>query len=463
MADAVPIHVPRENVNDDSVRLLNWRVKNGEPVRQGQVVAELETSKATFELHSPADGVLSYSLAEGQEVAVGGVLCHVLGEGATLPATSAPAPAAPEPALARAATPVNGEPIAPAAPRNGHSRPAASGTRISPLARRMIEQRGLNPAEFSGKGLVRVCDVLCALGEAPAPARQQQRPAPAPRGEGVPAVPPPVPAAGVAFKTEPLPRAKRVEAKYLSSGRHHTLASVVTVACPTRGLRAAVSAQAGAGANATSILLFETARLLRKYPAFNAFHSDGNANFYEQVNIGFALDGGRGLKVPVIRDADQKSIQQITSEMQDDVVAYLDEKLPVESLAGGTFTVTDLSGEGVFTFHPLINQGQSAILGVGAEFIPPGTSVGMFNLILAFDHQLSEGRAAAKFLGELRDRIGSYEKAVATPDERAAEPACSECLTPLGELRRNEHYLLQTISPGGAVKPVCSVCIAGFR
>jgi 2-oxoglutarate dehydrogenase E2 component (dihydrolipoamide succinyltransferase) len=275
-----------------------------------------------------------------------------------------------------------------------------------------------------------------------------------------------VPAAGVPFKSDPLPRAKRIEAKYLSSGFRNTLASVVTVACPTRGLRAAASAHSGgAGTNATAVILFEAARLLRKYPAFNAFFAEGNVNAYEQVHIGFALDGGHGLKVPVIRDADAKSIQQITAEMQDLVVGYLDEKLPVESLAGGTFTVTDLSGEGVFSFHPLINQGQSAILGLGAEFFPPGTSVGMFNLILAFDHQLAEGRMAAKFLGDLRERLGSYESALAPVGHSAAadEPACSQCLTPLSELRRNDHHLLQAVTASGAVAPVCSACVSGWR
>ena len=80
---------------------------------------------------------------------------------------------------------------------------------------------------------------------------------------------------------------------------------------------------------------------------------------------------GAGLKVPVLREADAKSITEIASEMRDLVVTYLDDALAVGSLAGGTFTVTDLSGEGVTAFHPLINQGQSAILGICAEVFRP--------------------------------------------------------------------------------------------
>lgn len=82
-------------------------------------------------------------------------------------------------------------------------------------------------------------------------------------------------------------------------------------------------------------------------------------------------------------------------------------------LAGGTFTITDLSGEGVSSFRPLINQGQSAILGVCSEVFAPGGKVGRFDLTLAFDHQLTEGRTAARFLNDLRERLGHHEASLA--------------------------------------------------
>src|SRR5207247_2570732 len=106
----------------------------------------------------------------------------------------------------------------------------------------------------------------------------------------------------------------------------------------------------------------------------------------------------------------------------------------IESLAGGTFTITDLSGEEVFHFLPLINQGQSAILGVGAEvFLPPGRD-GMFTLTLAFDHSLSEGRQAARFLKELSNRLQHYEATLGrlpSAESASEEPCCCECLRPL--------------------------------
>jgi hypothetical protein len=136
-----------------------------------------------------------------------------------------------------------------------------------------------------------------------------------------PTFPTPIAAAGVTTRSERLPRSKRTEAKYLRSGRDTTLASVVTVGCPTRGFREAAGRHPAIAGNPTAVIVFEAARLLRKYPAFNAFHADGEIRYYEQVNLGFAVDAGRGLKVPVIKNADRKGIAEIADEMRELVVA----------------------------------------------------------------------------------------------------------------------------------------------
>jgi hypothetical protein len=272
-----------------------------------------------------------------------------------------------------------------------------------------------------------------------------------------------VAAAGVPVRAERLSRAKRTEAKYLRAGAGSTLASVVTVACPTRGLRAAAGRVAALGGNVTALIVFEAARLLKGYPALNAYHDDGTAYYYDEVNVGFAVDGGRGLKVPVVRRADTKGVVAIADEMRELVVAYLDDALPVAALAGGTFTVTDLSGEGVTAFHPLINRGQSAILGVCAEVFPRGGGDGWFNLVLAFDHQLSEGRSAARFLGELRDRLAHYESAIpGAPEVADGEPRCSRCQAGYRELAADGHALVQTVGPDRSTRLLCKLCFEGW-
>jgi hypothetical protein len=279
-------------------------------------------------------------------------------------------------------------------------------------------------------------------------------------------VPGPAPLAlpvGIPFRTEDLPRHKRIEAAYLASGRARTLASVVSVICPTSGLKAAAAAHAELGGGASALIVYETARLLRKYPVFNAFHHEGRVNYYEQVNVGFAVDADRGLKVPVISGADVKSVNEITQEIENFVLSYLNGNLSVESLAGGTFTITDLSGEDVFLFHPLINQWQAAILGIGAEYFPPGSDEGFFNLILAFDHQLAEGRLAAKFLRELRDRVRSYEPALrAGKNSGRPEPACSRCLRTASELVALDAPLLQSVRADGEKTLICKICLEGW-
>ncbi len=278
------------------------------------------------------------------------------------------------------------------------------------------------------------------------------RPNPPPQGGRGPDATGPaivVPASGVGFRTETLPRAKKIEAKYIRSAYDSTLASVVAVACPTRGFRAK------AGDLAPALILFETARLLRKYPTLNAFHRDGTINTYDDVNLGYAIDAGRGLKVAVIRDADRKSVDAIAGELREAIVAYLGDELPVESLSGGTFTVTDLAGEGVASFLPLINQGQSAILGVGGEV------AGHYQLVLTFDHQLSEGRLAARFLNDLKARLAHHEGVLAPSSSPSEMPACARCARTAGELEELGIFLVPTARPGGESRLLCTRCLRG--
>ena len=264
-------------------------------------------------------------------------------------------------------------------------------------------------------------------------------------------------------------RSKQTEIRYLTSGYHNTLPSVVTVAVPTLGLRAAVMQYAHGPGSTTAIILFEVARLLQHYPLFNAFYADGAACLYEAINIGFALDAGHGLKVPVIRHADTKSLPEIASEMQVMLHRYLDNTLRVDDLVAGTFTITDLSGEGVLTFHPLINQGQGAILGIGSAYGSGGGPVeGFFTLTLSFDHQLTEGQQAAQFLQELARRLQAYEAVMQTQSSEIHEPRCARCLTPLSRLRqldpgqRGTHFLVQIIQSDGTRAYCCSLCMQGW-
>ncbi len=465
MKNSTPVIIPQDNVNDESVTLLSWSVPNGEKVAQGQMIAEIETSKAVMEIEAPASGVLEYSLEPGNDIDVGATLCNILGD--ELVGAAADSPPVTEPMPRISSPSPNGEGTTLSTQVDG------TPTHFTKKAQALLEQRGIPLDRFAGRGLVRTEDVLLELGEV-SPSTSSSSSKDLLRKERLKPQGSPTPAMGVPYRSEKLSKSKRTEIGYLSSGYQNSLPSVITVAIPTRGLKAAVERNNTIEASSSAVIIFEVARLLGHYPWFNAFYQDGHLNLYDEVNIGFAIDGDLGLKVPVIRSANTKSIVEITNEMQELMVAYLNNSLSNTNLQGGTCTVTDLSGEGVFAFHPLLNQGQSAILGVGGEFFPPGSREGVFNLILAFDHQVSEGRQAAKFLRELGEHLQAYEAALSSGQagdsdaEDVKKLSCARCLTPLTKIQEWDkfehwdHFMVQMVKPNGQRGYLCSVCMRGW-
>ena len=168
------------------------------------------------------------------------------------------------------------------------------------------------------------------------------------------------------------------------------------------------------------------------------------------------MDGGLGLKVPVIGHADRKGLVEIAEELEGFLLDYVNGQLATAALAGGTFTITDLSGEDVVSFHPLINQGQAAILGIGAE--QPLIDGACCQLMLSFDHQLAEGRMAARFLKELRDRIATYALPARFDETRQVVVACSSCRRAARELG-DDAPLLEAVDTDGGKTWICRACL----
>lgn len=455
MNDIVPIYIPRDNVNDETVMILEWHVKDGDAVSAGQPLVEVETSKAAFEIESPRAGVVKRTAPSEGEVAIGEVLCYI---GETLSAV--------ETHLAdkRVARPIVASAVAPTQPVAGAPirlapAPPAHGRRFSHKAEELIRSRGLRESDLAYRGLIRAQDILLHLGEI----------VPQPTCDGLAtmeAEPASRVATGVAVRSETLPRAKRLEAKLLSWSHRHALRSVVTTAVPARGLWKLKKEDPKVAEQLSAAVIYECGRLLRKYPYLNACCDSRQVSFYEQVNIGYALDVERGLKVPVVRNADTKSMTAIIDERRLFLVDYLNDELRPEAMAGATFTVTDLSGEDVFLFDPLIVEGQAAILGVGGELARAGVAESFYNLILAFDHRLAEGRMAARFLGELKERLLAHQDAIAKSAAEALprrEPCCSRCLIVLSEIHHLGGHLLQIVdNPEGKASLVCSICLTNW-
>ncbi len=152
------------------------------------------------------------------------------------------------------------------------------------------------------------------------------------------------------------------------------------------------------------LITYETARLLVKYPVLNAYYHDKKVMEYLDVNIGVALDMDNGLKVYTLKNTDKLSLEGVELGISQGVYDYFRKTLTPDQIKGSTFTITDLSGMGVDRFVPLISYKQAAILGVSSFDM----KLNRFTLSLSFDHRVTEGKVASKFLSELSSKVIKY-------------------------------------------------------
>ena len=481
MPEIVFVTIPQETVNDESVRILSWKVPSGTVVAQDQVLCEVETSKAVMDIEAPAAGTVVYSVPAGDEVPVGSTICQIVPAGMAVPSMVETATeiaqgdpvgqASPvdAPVVVVESSPVSTATAAPAkaaVPADTAQEPTiAEGNlppaRLTPLAAKLAAEFGYAKESFARGALVRRDDVLRRAGKLPpaAPKKKAGAAVCAPAAKAEPE--PNLPVAGVGVTWSDLPRRKVFEARVLSQGQARTVQSQVTSSVRAPRLRARLQRLGFTDSGLGALILFEAARLLRKYPEFNAVHDRGKMGLYADVNIGWAVDGGAGaagLMVPVIPQADTKTVQEIVEIMQRQIDAYVEGKLATSDFLGGTFTISDLSGDGISHFNPLISQGQSAILGVGGETDGAGNET--LYLTLAFDHQLGEGRKAAQFVRELAGRLEEHaalEPAPVQAAPAAGEPYCSLCQRDRAALKAIRGILVRSEIPAGFV---CSVCLA---
>ena len=442
MAETIKVTIPHETVNDETVRILSWKVVSGSHVEKEQFICEVETSKAVMEIHAPDAGMLQYVAAVGDEVPIGSIICEII------------AKVQKEPEFILIAT---GE------------EPKAALTdlppaRFTPLARNVAAECGIDQAAFQPGTLVRSSDVLLKAGkaalktEARAGRSSSNREGESTRDDGQPTN---APVVGVPVDWVELPRRKILEGRILGRGQAASIQSSLTVICRAAKLRARVDKVGLSPVGMNALIVFEVARLLHKYPMFNALYDQGRMGQYREVNVGWAIDGGQGLVVPVVKDADRKSLREIASIMEQHVEAYVGDSLTPVDFLHGTFTVSDLSGDGVSFFQPLISQGQSAILGVGSDLAIEGNEP--LYLTLAFDHQLAEGRRAAQFLRELSGRLEVHAALERTPMDGPhsahSERFCVLCQRDENALNKLKAILVKSELPPGSV---CSVCLAGI-
>lgn len=400
-------------------KLARWLKREGETVNSGDVIAEIETDKATMEVEAVDEGVLGKILvAEGSEhVAVNAPIAIILVEGENASALTASGSPAPAKAPAQApATPA----AAPAASAVAVAAPAApaAGTRIfaSPLAKRLAAEADLDLATIKGSGphgrIIKV-DIEAAK-QAPRPAKPPTAPAAAKPGPAPAAAP--APAAPQSFETPYVEVAnstmRKVIARRLSDSKRDIPHYYLTIECnidPLLELRGKLNARAGEGATAFKLsvndfVIRAVALALRAYPDANCSWTDEAIRYYQTVDVAVAVAAPNGLITPIVRNADAKGLAAISNEIKYLSGRARESKLMPEEYVGGGFTVSNLGMYGIKEFAAIINPPQSCLLAIGAAEKRPIVKDGalavatMMTCTLSADHRSVDGAKGAEFL-----------------------------------------------------------------
>jgi pyruvate dehydrogenase E2 component (dihydrolipoyllysine-residue acetyltransferase) len=403
-------------------KLAKWHVKEGDKVKAGQVICEIETDKATMEVEAVDEGTIGKIIVpEGAEgVKVNAVIAILLEEGETaLPPGAEPAPPMASKSAPAAAVPASApKPAAPSptAPPAAAPKPAQapSGGRIfaSPLAKRIATEKGLDLSRIKGSGpngRIVKADVEGARPEA-APAA-----APSPRA-APPAGPQPVFVAP-GDKRVPHTSIRKVIARRMLESKQTVPHFYLTVDLEIDALLAArqainaVAEKKGTKVSVNDMVIKACAKALRDHPECNASWTEDEMILYGAVDISVAVATERGLITPIVRNADMKGLAQIAAEMKDLAARAKAGKLKLEEFQGGGFTISNLGMFGINSFAAIINPPQAMILAVGVGEERPVVRKGqvvvrnMMSCTLAVDHRAVDGAMGAQFLQTLRGYI----------------------------------------------------------
>lgn len=406
--------------------LVKWLKNEGDTVKSGDMLAEVETDKATMELESFFDGVLLKQFAAaGSSVAIGEALAAIgkAGEKVEAPAKKAAPAAEPakeekkeEPKPAAPAAKPQEEPAAASAKASPPPAITSGRLRISPLALRLAAELGVDPKTAKGSGpggRILRADILAAAKNPPAKAA-------APAGKAAPVWPWRSVTDKSAVQAEATASPSNMRAtiarRLLESKTQipHVYLEIEVDAGPLMALREQLNAGLAKDKVKLSVndfVLKASAAALRAVPVVNTSWEEKGIKSHGAVHVSFAVAIEDGLITPVIRDTDQKSITQISAETKELGKKAKDRKLTPAEFTGGTFCVSNLGMMGIERFTAIINPPNAAILAVGATVKKPvivddEIVIGQrMSLTLSCDHRIVDGAVGAKFLNALRDHL----------------------------------------------------------
>ncbi|MDJ0387271.1 pyruvate dehydrogenase complex dihydrolipoamide acetyltransferase [Roseomonas sp. E05] len=426
--------------------LARWLKKEGEPVKAGDIIAEIETDKATMEFEAVDEGILGKILVQdGTEgVKVNDPIGILVEEGEAVPEGAGAAPkAAPKPEAtpkqeaAPASKPASGEQQPKAATANENKpapKPAEAGDRIfaSPLARRMAKQAGLELSGIQGSGpngRIVKADIEAAAAQPKTAPAAKAAPAAGPSTSATPAAAaaqaPKAPAAPITAPHTALPNSsmRKVIARRLAESKAtvpHFYVSMDIELDALLKLRADLNSRApkeGPGAfklSVNDLIIKAAARVLRQFPNVNASWTDDAIIQYHDVDISVAVSIPEGLITPIVRKADQKGLAAISNEMKDLAARARSGKLKLEEFQGGGFSISNMGMYGVTDFAAIINPPQAGILAVSAGQQRPVVKDGalaiatVMTCTLSVDHRVVDGALAAEW-------IAAFKKVVEDP------------------------------------------------
>ena len=410
--------MPRLSDTMEEGRIGRWLKREGDSFREGDVIAEIETDKATMEFQAYDDGtVLRIIVDDGQTAALGAPIA-IVGEAgeevADAPAEKEPAAAAepePEPATSGSDPNVAAAPPAPAPQGNGK----AEVLRVSPIARRMADTAGLDLRSLAGKGSgpdgrIVKADVERALqGATPVPGTDV---APAPEPS-----PPAVSAPGEGDEVRELSPMLKAVARRMTESKttvpHFYVSSEIdmTRALQLRKELNEALADSGEKVSVNDLIVRASAQALVQHPQAHRSYVDGTHVYHAHAHVGIAVALDDGLIVPVLRDADTKSLRQIAVEARDLAERARAGKLRQREIEGGTFTVSNMGMLGVSAFAAIINPPESTILAVSATIQRPvvrdgAVAVGdIMSVTLSCDHRACSGADGARLLQTVKRHL----------------------------------------------------------
>lgn len=421
----VELKVPQSGESITEVQIGEWRKSAGDYVEVDEVLVEIETDKASMELPAPVSGTLTKILkANGAEAAVGDVIALI--EEGKAPAGKAPEPAekpaAAEPAK-KEAEPAKkeAEPAAkPAAAAKAESKPQTD-AKVMPSAQRILSQAGIDAAtvEGSGPGGRITKDDAQQAAAAPAPVET-----PAPPAAPKPVAPPTaVSSPGREEEVVPMTPMRKVIARNLVSAQQTAAllttfneVDMSTVMALRSRWKDAFLEKTGVKLGFMSFFVKAVVEALKECPGVNARIEGTHIVYRKYFDVGIAVGGGRGLVVPILRNAENLSFADIEKKIGDFAKRAQANKIDLSELQGGTFTISNGGIYGSMLSTPIVNPPQSGILGLHAiqerAVVQNGEIVArpMMYVALTYDHRIVDGREAVTFLKRIKDVIENPER-----------------------------------------------------